>query len=549
MIDWVFTVRGDTVEEVEEAEDALTSVLTSSPAGCDVKVLPSKANAGLKATEPFGGNPLSNDDQSLYQTWMVSGAVGSLLSSFHNPTHIEASGFEVGLHKQTQTPIFVDPFERENGHALAIIGAPGGGKSVSAKSSFLEYVGKNEDVIGVIIEPLGNWRGVIESARYNTPDEFQAEHIIIGSERGINPLDISAIPEERRDKLSETKYDPLTESVANTVRFVGNYLSLRGEADTSPGQEVLESAVWDAYYEKGITKDDLDSHSNPSPKFPDVIDQLEKRVENPQAHVSRHESEADQIKQDALWYLRKLSPFEGGEGDSPGGSYANFSKETEFNLDESDMYYLDLNRAEGNMGDKEALTMQLLIEQVYEMAKRRDERVVIAMDEFRYLMNESMNLSFLNTLYRHQRHHEISPWLMTQTLGEFLDDPRGEQILNLQTIRQFHNIDEMNDEWRKQLNMPVKAMEAIQQAAPGSRDRGFSDTVIEIDGEWREAEVHVPPKLMQIIEWDPSDKGTDITDLPGVDHTQHTKTNATQQTEPTSNRIEQDQFTTDGGEH
>lgn len=512
----VFTVRGDTVDEVEEAESKLRSVLTSSPAGCDVKVIPAKANDGLRATEPFGENPLADVDPNLMKTWMVAGAIGALLVSFQNPTHIEATGFEVGLHKQTQTPIFVDPFEREDGHALSIIGKQGGGKSVSAKSSFLEYVSKNDDVIGVVIEPLGNWSGVIESARHDTPEEFQAEHIIIGSNRGINPLDISEVPEERRNRLNDSDIDPLSESVSNVARFVLNFLSLRGEADNMPGMETLENAIWEAYYDAGITKD-LDTHDKTAPTFSDVLDQLDKRVDNPEEYVNRNPKEADQIKEDALWFLRKLSPFDPNEADKPDGNFANFSKETEFSLDESDMYYLDLNRAEGNMGNKESLTMQLLIEQVYEMAKRRDEKLVLAMDEFRYLMNESMDLDFLQTLYRHQRHHEISPWLMTQTLGEFLEHPKGQQILNLQTIRMFHSIDEMNDDWRKKLNMPVKAMEAIKRAAPGSRERGFSDTIIEIDGQWREAEVHVPPKLMEIIEWDPSETDTDITDLPGVD--------------------------------
>jgi hypothetical protein len=201
------------------------------------------------------------------------------------------------------------------------------------------------------------------------------------------------------------------------------------------------------------------------------------------------------------------------------------------------------------MGDKEALTMQLLIEQVYEMAKRRDEKVVIAMDEFRYLLNDAMDLNFLNTLYRHQRHHQISPWLMTQTLGEFLDTAQGKQILNLQSIRQFHNIDEMDDEWRKDLNMSKKAMEAVQRAAPGSRERGFSDTVIEIDGQWREAEVHVPPKLMEIVEWNPddADPDTNIYEICGVEPPEDQKTSDEMQ--PNTTVTDPDRITPSEGEN
>jgi hypothetical protein len=62
--------------------------------------------------------------------------------------------------------------------------------------------------------------------------------------------------------------------------------------------------------------------------------------------------------------------------------------------------------------------------------------------------------------------------------------------------------------------MNEKVMRAIQQAKEGSEERGYSDAVVEIDGEWRQIEVHIPDKQMQVIEWDPHEQP--VTDLPGI---------------------------------
>ena len=56
----------------------------------------------------------------------------------------------------------VDPSAREDVYAMFTVGDPGSGKSFSSKLSFLRTIEQDPDCIGVILEPLSNWAGVVE---------------------------------------------------------------------------------------------------------------------------------------------------------------------------------------------------------------------------------------------------------------------------------------------------------------------------------------------------------------------------------------------------
>jgi hypothetical protein len=47
---------------------------------------------------------------------------------------------EYGIHKDTQSPLVVDPFAREDGYAMFTVGDPGSGKSCSGKQNFIRSI-------------------------------------------------------------------------------------------------------------------------------------------------------------------------------------------------------------------------------------------------------------------------------------------------------------------------------------------------------------------------------------------------------------------------
>lgn len=536
------TVRGDTREELQQNERRLRKVLTQGDKKkkVDVAVFPGKQDLALRSASPLGPDRMGQHDPDRFRHVAIAGAVGCVFSSLHNPTFMEETGFEIGLHKETKVPVMMDPAKREGGHAYGIIGHPGAGKSRSGKSNFIEYVGKRDDTIGVVIEPLGNWRGVIESARVDTPDELQAEHIVVGGDQGLNPMEIKETP-ERILRAEGEGFDPLGERKSDVIRFVQNFLSLRG-MELDEQRELLENAVDEAYAEAGITSDP-NTHDRESPTLLDLIRRIALRVQHPEEFITVSKSEADSIKENALWLLRRLSVFipddadidlpdtEADEenenlsdevqdaidiGDSEQEKrYTNFAQESTIDLHGSDIVYLDLARTENSMDDKAILTLQTLISQVYELCKTVEEKVVIPMDEFHYLLDEDrMDLGFMDLLFRHMRHHDIFPWIMTQGLEEFTEHPEGKSILDMLTVKQFHAIRQLDEDWADELDMDDEVLEAVKDLQAGSEEVGYSPAVVDIEGEWREVHVKTPPKQTQVIEWE--SKEQPVTDLPGV---------------------------------
>ena len=59
-------------------------------------------------------------------------------------------------------------------------------------------------------------------------------------------------------------------------------------------------------------------------------------------------------------------------------------------------------------------------------------------DEARYIMQDAASLAFLETVFRHHRHHDLSIRLVTQTVDEFFEHAESEAILDQCAVKQFH---------------------------------------------------------------------------------------------------------------
>jgi type IV secretory pathway VirB4 component len=147
--------------------------------------------------------------------------------------------------------------------------------------------------------------------------------------------------------------------------------------------------------------------------------------------------------------------------------------------------------------------MQLLITLVYERAKETDQEVVFVIDEARYIMQDAASLSFLETVFRHHRHHDLSVRLITQTVDEFFQNPESEAILDQCAIKQFHRLDGMDEHWANEFGLNSAQMRFIQDAVPGNDRAGNSEALVGVDGEWRGIEVRAMANEAQVIDFDP----------------------------------------------
>jgi len=382
---------------------------------------------------------------------------------------LREGGVEFGIHKDNQSPVVIDPFARDNGYAMFTVGDTGSGKSFSSKQNFIRSIEQSKDRIGIILEPLNNWAGVSEA--------LDAKRITVGGTLGLNPLEIRETPEHVQRAMGEDA-SPFNEKLDDAMSFLTNFFALRG-ISLGDRRTTLELALKRAYKRQGIT-DDISTHSNPSPTIRDMMDVFEDMVDDPEEFVVRSDEEAGKIKEDATWLLDQLRPFEDD------GRHANLGQESDFDIRDEKVIYLDLAQQEGSVDSSTALTMQLLISLVYERAKVSEKEVVFYIDEARYIMQDAASLAFLETVFRHHRHHDLSIRLVTQTVDEFFEHAESEAILDQCAVKQFHRLDGMDKAWADEFGLNYAQMRFVQDAVPGNEDAGFSEALVGVDGEWRD---------------------------------------------------------------
>ncbi|WP_247010780.1 VirB4 family type IV secretion system protein [Halorientalis litorea] len=475
------TVRADEKDDLRDAVQKVKSALRDDPANLTPKTAICRQDLALQSAAPIGDNEFGRTSIAL------GGAVGALLSSPHNATILEEGGVEFGIHKDNQSPVVIDPFARDNGYAMFTVGDTGSGKSFSSKQNFIRSIEQSKDRIGIILEPLNNWAGVSEA--------LDAKRITVGGTLGLNPLEIRETPEHVQRAMGEDA-SPFNEKLDDAMSFLTNFFALRG-ISLGDRRTTLELGLKRAYKRQDIT-DDISTHSNPSPTIRDMMDVFEDMVDDPEEFVVRSDEEAGKIKEDATWLLDQLRPFEDD------GRHANLGQESDFDIRDEKVIYLDLAQQEGSVDSSTALTMQLLISLVYERAKVSDKEVVFYIDEARYIMQDAASLAFLETVFRHHRHHDLSIRLVTQTVDEFFEHAESEAILDQCAVKQFHRLDGMDEDWADEFGLNYAQMRFVQDAVPGNEDAGFSEALVGVDGEWRGIQVKAMPKEKQVIDFDPT---------------------------------------------
>jgi type IV secretory pathway VirB4 component len=471
------TIRGETREALRRAVRRVRAVLREQPASVEPKTAICTQDLAVRAAAPTGTNLLGREAVAL------GGAVGALLASPHDPLILEPNGIEVGLHKDTQTPLVVDPFAREDGYAMFTVGDPGSGKSFSSKLSFLRTIEQDPDCIGVILEPLNNWAGVA--------DALDATRITVGGTRGLNPLEIKPTASHVLEQRG-TDASPLREKRDRVLSFFTNYFAHRG-VPLGDRRTTLELALDTAYENAGITEDPV-THGNASPTVCDMLDMLHTAMNDSAAYVVRSESEAAKLETDAVWLLDQLRPF------ASGGGFENLGRQSEFDIVNERVVYLDMTEEGGTIGGHTSLLMELLISLVYERAKETDKRVVFVIDEARYLMKDAATLGYLETIFRHHRHHDLSIRLITQTVDEFLDHDIAKIILDQCAVKQFHKLDGMDERVANEFGLNHAQMRYVQRAVPGNETVGYAQVLLGVDGEWRGVEVRATTLERHVIE-------------------------------------------------
>jgi len=454
-------VQGDSPEQLNV--DGVRSAARESPTNL-TPVMPrwTQLDSFISAS-PVGVDKL--DESMDTTTPMLAGAVGAMFpfvaGAFAEP------GIEYGTYALNESPLILDRFERETGYCTMVIGQLGAGKSFSTKLQLLRRAMYDQDTVIIMLDPLEGFAGV--------NDALGGERITVGGTRGFNPLEIRATPPEVLQDVPDL--DPWSEQVSWVLTFFETFFEHVASNPLADRKQTLRRAIQEAYGRQGITRDPS-THDRQSPTVRDVIAVLEDLLENPAEFGYATDGEQEHVERDAQTLLTDLRP-----SFREGGDLANLAQPTEFDLDSS-VLYLDLHQEEGATGRSEtSLMMQVLFNAVYERAKGTDKRVVFAIDEAHYLMNDATSLEFLETAVRHSRHYDLSLHFITQTGGEFALTPEARTIANLCSLTLVHRVQEETDKLAEWFGLSEREVEWIRTAKAGNDEDGFSEALLGIDEE------------------------------------------------------------------
>jgi len=455
------TERGETREDV--TSDTVANTARRAPANL-TPVTPrwSQLDALISAS-PVGVDKLNLEQET--QTPMLGGALGAMFPFVAGA--LAEHGIEYGTYALNESPLLLDRFARQTGYCAMVIGKLGAGKSFSTKLQLLRRAMHDQDTVLVMLDPLEGFATLNEA--------LGGERVTVGGSRAFNPLEIQPTPSSVLDSVPDL--DPWAEQIAWVLTFFETFFEHVAGNPLDDRKQTLRRCVQETYEQQGITRDPA-THAQPSPTVRDVIDVLEQLLEGPGEFGYVTEGEQENVRSDAESLLIDLRP-----SFRDGGDLANLAQPTEFDIS-NDVVYLDLHQEEGTRGRSEtSLMMQVLFNAVYERAKQTDKRVVFAIDEAHYLMNDATSLDFLETAVRHSRHYDISLQFITQTGGEFALTPEARTIANLCSMTIIHRVDEAAEQLADWFGLSDREVDWVRSAKAGNGTDGYSEALLGVDEE------------------------------------------------------------------
>lgn len=482
--------RAETKDELRSQVEKTRKAFADAPANVELRTVAGEQDRAFQSILPLGEDVLAEETTWSPDRLMLGTGVGATLTSATKSTLLEETGVELGEHAFNGSPLIKDPFKSETNYNWVVIGDSGSGKSYDTKLQTLRTVAKKEDTMVILLDPLKGFVGLAEA--------LDAQPITIGGDRGLNPLEIRKPPEHIHQMDDE---DPLSAKIKDVMSFFENFAHHQG-LELGGARTQLQSAVKEAYSRQDITHDPA-THGRESPTVADVLDVLEEMADDPEEFVVRTDEEADTIKQHATTLIGYLRPFVDGE-------YENLARQSEFDLRDEDFVYLDLSQQEAS-GDGSGLMMQLVFSLVYERAKETTKNVVFVIDEARFLMREAKSLEFLGQRVRHSRHFDTSIRFITQNVRDFFGHEEAESIINNSFIKVLHRTEEI-EEWADTFGLNEQQVQFVESARTG--DGGYSEALIEIDGDWYPVQVFATPAENAVVDYDETEN--EPADLPGI---------------------------------
>ena len=432
----------------------------------------------------------------------------------------EQNGVEFGINMHTEEPLYLDLWNRNEGFDFGIFTKKGGGKTTTA-TKILNGINSvyRDDVMTIIIDPLQEFA--------NLATIHGGERLVVGGDTGINPFHIEETPEDKLATIG--KGAPYKHWMEGCMDFIEMYYTDEG-IPFGEKKGVWRLAIREAAERYGIETDPKthsadyrieQGHSGDCPTPMDAIEIVDEIAENPEKWVrsgadsTPAQRKIEERQETAVKIINNdVQPFE------PGGEYEHFTKQTDIDIHGSTFFYVDMQQQEASTSI--GLTMQVVYDLFYEMVKTIDIPSVIFMDEFHYMLRDSLAQKSLNQKFRHGRHWDLSLGIATQSFKDFFgEDDDGIHLTdNAQVLfenmptRIFHH-EEMTDDWAGEIGMTGDEAEFVRNAEPGNRELGYSTALLQVADKGTyplkvKMDFDENPREAVMTDFDPSKHGEDL---------------------------------------
>lgn len=490
------TVRAPDLDRLDEACKKVRKQLINPPAECVPAAPYAEQHVTFRSAAPFTADQYGEKGtprRRARKTHTAFGGVFGALMPGAAAAVEDPDGIRWGRDSTTRRTVQADPFDRGPGPHLVTVGPTGSGKTFSVKQATQEWWLNGDDRTVVYCDTQGGFEDVVEA--------FDADHIVIDGQTGINPFDIRPAAGHNRI-ATDGGYNQYRLKVDETTEFFCSILRSHG-VEAGDYHSAIEHAVEQTFAEAGITADP-ETHDKPSPGPAAFFDTLNKMSDSPEEFTfSGGETEAADLQQRISGLLNELSGFK------PGGKYHHILEGTNKGIGpDTDLAYLDMRHLAGEKGSDKSASLQLAVGQLTQFIKQADGQTIFVVDEAHNLLHSEEMVAWLDKAAREWRRYDAALWFVTQSPKDFVaglgDESEQETILEQCSTIQLMNCAGVDADVLARLGVPVEHAPTVQESLiPGDTGKSYSECVLSVPGErgWIRTEVEASPIHKESIEF------------------------------------------------
>lgn len=414
----VLNLYADTVEALNKQ----TQLMESHLRGLKVKLLPLylQQDQGYKSALPYGKTWLPRN----YRNFSTD-ALSSLFP-FYNAEVSHKNGILVGINTQTNTPIYMDFYDRHllNNSNITVFGQAGSGKTFLVSLMTMRSVLNN--IRTVIIDPEGEY-DTITSAMGGSVITLSPDTTALCP----NPFDVECEDEVDEDgKPTGRRIVQIKDKVADLLNLVGVMVGNL----TQEQRSLLSYAIASVYEDFGLTEDprslyDESSvfengefiHSGRKKKMPQISDLLKKLEKITQVETNRC----------LVSVLNSMRMF------AHDGVYGMFDHQTPpelANMKDAPIISFNVKKLDENV--LRPIGMYVALSWTWEKFAKRNVNIRkrVLVDEAWMMTNKSMaghefTATYLENMSRRIRKRNGGLLVASQNFREFSDSPQGQAVL------------------------------------------------------------------------------------------------------------------------